>query len=101
MGRDRRNDGRVAKVIRWMTSALLALLVGAACGADPGPRTAPQVDAAIESLTAAYDARDPFARARFYTAGGTLDLTEWGGGVATSPAEIVDSIRALHLGIEF
>lgn len=84
-----------------MVAAVLVLSVAAACAGGPDARSGHRVDSVIESLAAAYDAQDPFARARFYSAGGSLDLTEWGGGVATSPAEIVDALRSLRLDVEF
>ena len=91
----------MAKTTSWIAAALLALLPGVGCGGDSDGTGARQVDTVIESLTAAYEDHDPYAEARFYSAGGTLDLTEWGGGVATTPAQIVDAVQDLHLVAEF
>ena len=54
-----------------------------------------EADTLVALLVDAYDVADPYQTARFFTAGGTLDLTIWGRGVATSPEEVVQSVRQL------
>lgn len=82
-------------------AVLVALLAVVACSSGPDHDSSRRIDSVVDTLADVYDSHDPYAQARFYSAGGTLDLTEWGAGVATSPVEIVDSLRALRLDVEF
>jgi hypothetical protein len=79
--------------------AVVVFLVIACCGGAP-VRTADsewgaEVDDVVAALAAAYDTADPFETARFFSGGGTLDLTIWRLGVATSPYEVVRAVRQL------
>ncbi len=82
--------------------ATIVVAVGlASCAtptADPGADVpwAAEVEEVVSVLEAAYDAADPYETARFFTAGGTLDLTVWGLGVGTTPDQVVGMITDLH-----
>lgn len=56
---------------------------------------AQEAEEVVALLADAYDRGDPYQAARFYTAGGTLDMTAWGYGVATTPDEVVTIVRNL------
>jgi hypothetical protein len=49
----------------------------------------------VALLADADDIADPYQTARFFTAGGSLDLTIWGEGVAATPNEVVESVAEL------
>lgn len=84
---------------RGAAAAALALVV--ACGvqdppsADGEPAWAIEVDAVVAELAAAYDRQDIYETARFFSAGGTLDLSTWSGGVATTPQEVVEALETM------
>ena len=78
---------------------LWALVAAAACG-GPSPEQematwAAEADEVVAELTGAYDAEDSYQTARFYSAGGTLDLTIWGHGVAKRPDAVVSAVEDL------
>ena len=54
-----------------------------------------EAEEVVALLADAYDVADPYEMARFFSAGGTLDLTIWGQGVATTPEEVVASVQHL------
>ena len=79
-----------------------AVVVAAACGACQGSAPEPdmsvwaaEADEVVAALTEAYDAEDSYQTARFYSAGGTLDLTIWRQGVATTPDAVVNAVEDL------
>ncbi len=75
--------------------ALWAFVVAAGCGGS-GPTVstwASEADEVVAALTEAYDVEDAYQTARFFSAGGTLDLTIWGQGVATTPDEVVEAVE--------
>ena len=75
------------------------LLIVAACGdaseASADGEWAQEAEAVVALLADTYDIADPYQTARFFTAGGTLDLTVWGLGVARTPDEVVQAVREL------
>jgi hypothetical protein len=74
-----------------------ALTCLSACGQDhdAGDPWAREADDLVALLADAYDAADPYRTARFYTAGGTLDLSAFGRGVATTPVEVLEAVEQL------
>ncbi|MDJ0497987.1 MAG: hypothetical protein QNJ89_09160 [Acidimicrobiia bacterium] len=78
---------------------LVALLLAAACTstteATVDETWAAEAENVVALLADAYDIADPYQTARFFTAGGTLDLTIWGYGVLTTPDEVVEAVRTL------
>lgn len=82
---------------RWAAVTLAVSLV-AACGSgspDAERAWADRADEVVRLLADAYDATDPYQTARFFGAGGSLDLTAFGGGVATSPDGVVKMVQNL------
>lgn len=83
---------------RAVMAALVTLTLLASCG-----ESAPvddnlwgsQAEEVVALLADAYDISDPYEMARFFSAGGTLDLTIWGQGVAKTPEEVVTSVQNL------
>ncbi len=77
----------------------VALLLTAACSegseATADEEWAQEAEDVVALLANAYDIADPYQTARFFTAGGTLDMTIWGYGVATTPDEVVEAVRKL------
>lgn len=82
---------------RIIAAAFLALLPAAACSPDainePDETWAQEAEDVVAVLADAYDRDDAYQAARFYSAGGTLDGTAWGLGVATTPDEVVEIVR--------
>lgn len=85
------------------TSVALALILGVAanCGSDRDFRSgsapgawAEQAVERVAAMEVAYDNEDPYAAALFYTGGGTLDLTIWDQGIATTPQAVVEAAAA-------
>ena len=70
-----------------------------ACTQDSEPVVddtwAQEAEEVVALLADAYDVADPYQAARFFTAGGTLDLTIWGYPVPTTPDEVVEIVRDL------
>jgi hypothetical protein len=77
--------------------SLIAALLMASCATSGDENWARQADDVIATLADAYDLEDSYQTARFFSAGGTLDLSHiWGGlGVATTPAAVVDLIERI------
>jgi hypothetical protein len=77
----------------------VALLLAVACGGESEATVngtwAEEAEATVALLADAYDLADPYQTARFFTAGGTLDMTVWGLGVAKTPDEVVKAVRRL------
>lgn len=63
---------------------------------DPDASWAEDAEAVVTLLEDAYETSDPYQIARFFTAGGTLDLSVWALGVGTTPDEIVRMIQDLY-----
>ena len=61
---------------------------------------AQEAEEVVALLADAYDIADPYETARFFTAGGTLDMTIWGYGVAMNyrPWPIPGHPAAPHTG---
>ena len=82
-----------------VTVVAVALLLAGACGdaseAAEDETWAEEAEAVVALLAEAYDTTDPYQTARFFTAGGTLDLTAWDLGVATTPDEVVEAVRKI------
>ncbi len=82
-----------------LVATTVAVAVGlsscATPAADPmaGALWAAEAEVVASLLEAAYDTGDPYEMARFFTAGGTLDLTAWGLGLATTPSEVVSMME--------
>lgn len=76
-----------------IVGAVMCALLAAACG-EPEP-WATDVDQVVDSLADAYDTEDEYQLARFFSAGGTLDLSIWDRGVARTPAEVVEAVPKL------
>lgn len=74
---------------RVLGSGLLMVALVAAC-TSPEP-WASEAEAVVQQLEAAYDQSDPLEVARFFTAGGSLDLAVWGRDVAVTPEEVVEA----------
>ena len=78
---------------------LWTMIATAGCGGSPDTPDmsswASEADDVVMALTDAYDAEDSDQTARFYSAGGTLDLTIWRQGVATTPDAIVKAVEGL------
>ncbi|MCP3976982.1 MAG: hypothetical protein GY720_21045 [bacterium] len=82
---------------RAAMAALVALILLPSCG-EPEPAETPwgsQAEEVVALLADAYDVSDPYELARFFSAGGTLDLTVWGQGIAKTPEEVVASVQQL------
>ncbi len=76
-----------------VVGVLVCALAATSCGtSEPW---AEQVDVVVASLESAYDAEDAYALARFFSAGGTLDLMIWERGIARTPAEVVEAVPQL------
>ncbi|MDJ0924125.1 MAG: hypothetical protein QNJ77_06140 [Acidimicrobiia bacterium] len=76
-------------------AVLVALSLGAACSdaSESSPEDwATEADDLIAQLADAYDIADAYQTARFFTAGGSLDLAVWGEEVATTPDEVVEVV---------
>ncbi len=80
-------------------AVLTGMVVLSACAQDSEPVVddtwAHEAEEVVALLADAYDVADPYQAARFFTAGGTLDLTIWGYPVATTPDEVVEVVRDL------
>ena len=87
----RRYDRSMARVA--VIGVIMSALLATSCG-DPEPWAA-EVDEVVASLADAYDTEDPYGLARFFSAGGTLDLSIWDRGVARTPAEVVEAVPKL------
>ncbi len=78
---------------------VLVAVVMAGCGGESEGDTdatwAREAEEVVALLAAAYDAEDAYQTARFFSAGGTLDLTIWREGVATTPDEVVQAVQEL------
>jgi hypothetical protein len=82
---------------RGAIAALTALALLASCG-DSAPVEDPwgsQAEEVVALLADAYDIADPYQVARFFSAGGTLDLSIWGRGIAKTPDEVVEAVQHL------
>ena len=88
----------MARSVRLVAAAILGFVL-AACvsGSEPPPSESygRSADAAamFSAMADAYDERDPYATAGFYSAGGTLDALTWHAGIATTAEEAVDVVR--------
>jgi hypothetical protein len=83
---------------RLAAIAAVLLLLGAGCGDEPtggDSDWALEVDTVVEVLANSYDVADAYETARFFSAGGSLDLTTFGLGVATTPEAAVQAVRRL------
>lgn len=85
---------------RFTAAAVLTgTMILGACTQDSGPVVddtwAQEAEEVVALLADAYDVADPYQMARFFSAGGTLDLTIWGQGVAKTPDEVVEAVRHL------
>lgn len=86
---------------RFMTATVAAAVCLSSCGspaADQSSRVpwAAGAETVAELLSDTYNSSDTYEMARFFTSGGTLDLTVWGLGVATTPDEVVQMIQDLY-----
>ena len=75
---------------RFMTATVAAAVCLSSCGSpaanqSSGVSWAAGAETVAELLSDTYNSSDPYEMARFFTFGGTLDLTVWGLGVATTP----------------
>lgn len=88
---------------RAVVAGVLAVVVlASACGSESRNSAsgsggwAAAADDVVAQMTDAYDRADPYSTARFYSAGGTLDLGIGGDPlVATTPAEVVAAVEQL------
>jgi hypothetical protein len=83
---------------RAVFAGLLVAISVAGCGGDEGSGEeswAGEVDEVVSLLVDAYDLADAYQMARFFSAGGTLDLTIWGRGVAATPEAVVQAVQRL------
>jgi hypothetical protein len=83
---------------RAVIAALVALTLPASCGESAPVEDNPwgsQAEEVVALLADAYDVADPYQMARFFSAGGTLDLSIWGRGVAKTPDEVVEAVQHL------
>jgi hypothetical protein len=87
---------------RIAVGILVVAVVAAACGSGAGNGPdgsggwASEADAVVAEMAEAYDAADAYSTARFYSAGGTLDLGIGDNrGVATTPAEVIEAVEQL------
>ena len=89
----------VVRFLRRVAAAVAAaLMVSTGCGvaSETSDRTwAAEAEGVIGLLAESYDLADPYQTGRFFTAGGTLDMSVWGLGVATTPDEVVEQVRRL------
>jgi hypothetical protein len=53
----------------------------------------------VDEMAIAYDTGDVYQAARFYSAGGTLDFSVWGLGIATTPNDVVSAVGAMWFQI--
>lgn len=82
-------------VVAFAVAVLLMAGCSDASEATADETWAAEAEAVVALLADAYDVADPYQTARFFTAGGTLDLTIWGYGVLTTPDEVVEAVRDL------
>jgi hypothetical protein len=71
----------------------LVLLPGCDDAAQTTDSWGGQAEDVTVALVNAYDVADPYQTARFFSAGGTLSLGTWGGGIATTPEEVVGAVE--------
>lgn len=87
--------GRGALAVALATGAALSVACGGSSPERGDPTWAGEVDLVVADLTEAYDTEDLYQTARFFSAGGTLDMSVWGLGVSTSPQEVIGSLEQL------
>jgi hypothetical protein len=96
-----RARGSLVVALALMSSAPLAACTDGASDLEPGsPATyqglwAHEAVQLFDSMAGAFERQSAFDVASFFSAGGFLDLTVWGGSVTTDPDEMAAELREL------